>query len=279
MIIRFIIIGFILVFISFFSGGCYSGELTKYADDKNCSTTIEGIYYNETSSTIPPPNIFLKMPKYPKLLKGELISIDSMGVIFDPDNIGFTDYGPTFYPYDTLYGVIDTSGKLIYGSIPDYFAIKHTLMLGFERSDTREIVRLILQPNEPFAYCIDTGSYKITEINFVTKNKIEEIGYDLPDITIEIVPGSVNYLGNIYLDYKSKEEENVLVIPYSRYDSNKSAAIGVMFGLVGTVVNAIATELENDGLYHVINFERDKTFLPESNKPIKEISLIVKKRK
>jgi len=228
------------------------------------------------SATIDPPNIFLKMPKAPKLLKGKLISIDSIGVIFDQDNVGFSDEEAKLFPYDTLYGVIDSSGALIYGNVPGFYAVQHKLEIELLNLTTKEFRRLVLPPNEPFAYCIKEGNYKITGIKFIGKNDVEDIGTDLPEITFEVESGITNYLGNIYVDFKSENDENVMVIPCNRNDEGRSAALG-MFGLLGAVANAVATGIESSGLQHVIHIERDKNFLPESNKPIKEISLTIKK--
>lgn len=261
---------------SFFNIGCAHRELTKYVDDKNCLATIEGNYYKGVTSISDPPNIFLKMPKAPKLIKGELISIDSNGVTFDPDNVGFSDQEATFFPYDTLYGVIDTTGALIYGSVPEYYAIQHKLEIELLNLTTKDFARLVLPPNEPFAYCIKEGNYKVSGIKFIGKNNVEDIGTDFPECTFEVVADSTNYLGNIYVDYKSENDENVLVIPCNRNDEGRSATLG-MFGLLGAVANAVATGIESSGLQHVINIERDKNFLPESNKPIKEIFLSIKK--
>jgi hypothetical protein len=261
---------------SLFNIGCAHRELTKYVDNNNCQTTIEGNYYKGVTSIADPPNIFLKMPKAPKLLKGILISIDSNGVTFDPDNVGFSDQDATVFPYDTLYGVIDTTGTLIFGSVPEYYAVQHKLEIEVLNLTTKDIARLILPPNEPFAYCIKEGNYKVTGIKFVGKNNVEDIGTDFPDITFEVAPGIANYLGNIYVDFKSENDENVMVIPCNRNDESRSAALG-MFGLLGAVANAVATGIESSGLQHVIHIERDKNFLPELNKPIKEISLTIKK--
>jgi hypothetical protein len=266
----------LILVLSFFNIGCAHKELTKYVDDKGCLATIEGNYYKGISSTIDPPNIFLKMPKAPKLLKGKLLSIDSKGVTFDQDNVGFSDEEAMFYPYDTLYGVIDTTGALIYGSVPEYYAVQHKLEIELLNQTTKEFARLVLSPNEPFAYCIKEGKYKVAGIKFIGKSDIEDIGTDLPEITFEVVSAITNYLGNIYVDFKSENDENVIVIPCNRNNEGRSAALG-MFGLIGAVANAVATGIESSGLQHVIHIERDKNFLPESNKPIKEVSLTIKK--
>lgn len=262
--------------LSFFNIGCAHKELSKYVDDNNCLATMEGNYYKGVSSIAEPPNIFLKMPKAPKLLKGKLISIDSNGVTFDQDNVGFSDEEARFFPYDTLYGVVDTTGALIYGSVPQYYAVQHKLEIELLNLTSKEFRRIVLPPNEPFAYCIKEGNYKITGIKFIGKNDVEDIGTDLPEITFEVESGITNYFGNIYVDFKSENDENVMVIPCNRNDEGRSAALG-MFGLLGAVANAVATGIESSGLQHVIHIERDKNFLPESNKPIKEISLIIKK--
>lgn len=262
--------------ISFFNIGCAHRELTKYVDNTSCQTTIEGNYYKRITSIADPPNIFLKMPKAPKLLKGELISIDSNGVMFDPDNVGFSDQEATFFPFDTLYGVIDTTGTLIFGSVPEYYAVQHTLDIELLDLTTKDVARLVLPPNEPFAYCIKEGNYKVTGIKFIGKKGVEDIGTDFPEITFEVVPDVTNYLGNIYVDYKTENDENVMLVPCNRNDEGRSAALG-MFGILGAVANAVATGIESSGLQHVIHIERDKNFLPESNKPIKEIYLTVKK--
>lgn len=262
------------LFIFLLVTGCSSYELTKYSHNSSCSTTIEGNYYKDIESSYSYPAIFVKMTKYPKLVRGKLISIDDKGVIFDPDNIGFSNQPETFFSYDTLFGVIDNSGKLVYGDIPDFFALKHKMIIGLTESKTQQYVELILEPNEPFAYCLNPGNYSISSIQFISSKKVQDIGYDLPNIHLIIEEGKVNYFGNIYVDYKVKTDENIIVIPCTRNNTERSAALG-MFGLVGALANVVASEIESDGLHHIINIERDDNFLPEANKPIIDIMIDV----
>lgn len=266
----------VLVVVSFIISliGCSNHELTRYSDNPKCNTTIEGSYYKDLQSIIDPPHIFLNANKGQKLVRGQLLSVDSSGVLFDPDNIGFSNEDPTYYPYDTLYGVIDSFGKLIYGSIPNSYVKKHILTIGLEETKTQEFSRLILTPNEPFAYCINPGNYKITEINFTDK-KIQDIGTNFPEIMLTIKDGMVNYIGNVFVDKRKREDENVLVIPCKRNDEDRGAALGMMFGVIGAVADAIASEIESDGLYHIINIEQENSFLPEANKGVENIKLEV----
>lgn len=263
-----------IVFLVLLTVGCSTKELTKFSDDNSCLTTLEGNYFKDLTASTSYPAVFLKMPLNPKLLKGELISIDSNGIVFNPASVGFYDEEETFYPYDTLYGVINQKGKLVYGSIPEYYAVKHKLIMEISQVDTKSKSKLVLEPNEPFAYCINPGKYTITSIMFVTNKRLEDVGVDYPKVSLDIKEGNVNYFGNIYVDYKSAEDENVIVIPCMRNDPDGAAVAG-MFGLIGSVAHAISTGIESEGLHHVINIERDKNFLPESNLPITEVFIDV----
>ena len=118
--------------------GCTTRELSKFADNSSCETTFEGNYYKEISAKTSAAAVFLEMELHPKLLTGKLISIDSLGIWFDPDNIGFYDQEETFFSYDTLYGVIDSIGKLVYGNIPDFYAVNFDLVFEFENTKTKK---------------------------------------------------------------------------------------------------------------------------------------------
>lgn len=261
-----------VLLLAYFLSGCSSRELTKYADDNSCLTTLEGNYYKETGANCDHPAVFLKMPRNPKLMEGNIVSVDSSGILFDPDKVGFYDEDETHYSYDTLYGVIDAKGKLIYGNIPDYYAVSQRLVVELEKSETKKISELVLQPNEPFSYCIEPGQYKITGLKFIDKKDVQDIGTDFPVVSFSIEAGKANYMGNIYADYKTRDETNVLVIPCSKYDGDAQAGAG-MFGLIGSLAYAVANEIENADLHHVIHIELDKKFLPEANKSIVEINL------
>lgn len=255
--------------------GCSTQELTKYEDDNSCSTTLEGNYYKETTSNCDHPAVFLKMELAPKLLRGKLMRIDSSGVLFDPDNVGFYDEDPTLYSYDTLYGVINEEGKLIHGKIPKFYAVNQRLVLEIEKSKTRQLSQLNLYPNEPFAYCIEPGEYEIEIIKFIDEDEIEHIGYDFPALTFQIDSGKSNYLGNVFVDYKTRNDENVIIIPCTNYDKQSSAAAGMFGGLIGSIVYSVANSAENEGLHHVIDIVYDRNFLPESNKDVNNIEITI----
>lgn len=157
--------------------------------------------------------------------------------------------------------------------LPDSTSLQ--MIIGLQNTATRKYSELILQPNEPFAYCVEPGEYKILRLRFVRNKTIEDTGYGYPEISLNFESGSVNYLGNILVDYKAITEENVIVIPCRRNNKSRSAALG-MFGLIGAVANAVASEVESSDLYHVINIELDDNFLPEANLPITEVKITVK---
>lgn len=157
--------------------------------------------------------------------------------------------------------------------LPDSTSLQ--MIIGLQNTVTRRYSELILQPNEPFAYCVDPGEYKILRLRFVRNKTVEDTGYDYPEITFSFEGGRVNYFGNILVDYKDITEENVIVVPCRRNNKSRSAALG-MFGLIGAVANAVASEVESADLYHVINIELDDTFLPEANLPVTEVNISVK---
>jgi hypothetical protein len=263
--------------------GCSTKELIKYSDDNSCITTIEGNYFKELKPGYDYPVIFLKMEKYPKRIKGELIIVKEDGIIFDPDNIGFYDEDETFFSFDTLYGVVNSAGKLIYGAVPEFYdapPIRHKLIMELTKKETEDKTKLVLQPNEPFAYCINPGEYIVSVINFaIEENKLQDTGYDLPIINLTVEEGKANYLGNIYVDYKTKDDKNALVIPCKNEDAGASFTAGFLGGVIGSVAYAIANDISSSGLHHVIHIERDKNFLPEADKQIVEVDFKINNEK
>jgi hypothetical protein len=152
--------------------------------------------------------------------------------------------------------------------------VSHKLKIGISNLKNRKYRELVLFPNEPFSYCIDPGSYKILKIHFLESDEVVDQGTELPEITFTIDTGKVNYLGNIFVDYKTREEENTIVIPCNYYDANASAMAG-MFGLIGGLTYAIANDIANSGLHHVIHIERENDFIPEANLEVSEVEISV----
>ncbi len=274
-----VLFGFSLITLT----GCVSFELTKYEDEKNCQTTIEGNYFRKSQMASNLSIIYVKTDdEYSNQVRGRLISYDSTGIIFDPMDYKLYSEDEAFYPIDTLTGVIDSTSQLLYGSIPSYFSKKHNafifnykLHLGITNRTTYEYDELHLLPNEPFAYCIKPGEYEITDIKFVKDENYIDIGADFPKIYLQIDSGKANYLGDLYADFTEDLNKDVMKIYCSNYNSDAAFATGFMFGIIGAAVYTASMSIPDEDLFHIIRFENKKAFVPEANMEMKEIEMKV----
>ncbi|QQS37878.1 MAG: hypothetical protein IPM56_08040 [Ignavibacteriales bacterium] len=260
--------------------GCSSSELTKFSEDSSCKTTIEGNYYKVAIQKY--SQLYLKMEKHPKKVLGSLISFDSTNAVFVPVNMQMGDSDTSVVPVDTIYGLVDKFGNVLQGEIPEFWKkdlnedlINHKLWIGLTDIRTELYYELRLQPNEPFAYCINPGVYEVTLLDFYEDRDIADKGYDFGKIIITIKPGIVNYLGNIYADYRTKDDENIILVPCSYYNGGAQSAAGQFGGFLGSLVYTIANEISNSDLHHVIHIERDNNFIPEANLDVSDVEISV----
>lgn len=266
-----VLVTYVLLFLT----GCSSNKLIRLEDDQNCATIIEGYYSNPKIWNNYYPAFVLKNGKF-RLAKE--IKRDSIGIFFlEKKTRIFQTPDTLFFPFSEIQTVIDSTRLCTYGEIIDRHAfkdIKLTLHLAYDNDTTYKPIFLELEPNEKFSYCVKPGNYTIKGI-VVNNNGRLDGSLGIPKIKFNVESNKTNYIGSISLANNLSDSNNCIVVPYKCfYDSKKSAAVGFMFGLIGTIVYESTKSYndEADGIY-LIKINNDENFKYISNRE-KVINLI-----
>jgi hypothetical protein len=102
---------------------------------------------------------------------------------------------------------------------------------------------------------------------------------DLPEITLTIDTGKVNYLGEIYIDTKKPGDPGTLSIPYKSWNRDNAAAAGWIFGLAGSVVYSLTNSMGDAEAAKVMDLETDENFAPQAGYQIIPVTLHIKAAK
>lgn len=259
--------------------GCATTNLQTYKENSTCPTTLEGYYHEYTVLKNDYPCIFVKDKRGPLYMKGELLEKDPAGVLFKKKAGGLYSNDPVYYPLDTLLAVVDTSGKTVYGKVPDKYLLGMHMNIELEDTNHHDRTMLIMEldPDRPFCYCMQPGDYRVKQIIWENEKKDVMEGVDMPDITFTIDSGRVNYLGDMYIDKNKPGDAGTLSIPYKSWNRDNEAAAGWMFGLAGSLVYSLANSLEGAENVKVISLETDEKFKPQAGYQIVPVTLHVKK--
>ncbi len=261
--------------------GCATTNLVRYSDNHNCLTTLEGKYSQPNPLTVKYPCIFVKDFRFPKYIGGEFIGRDSNGVLFKPKASGLYSTEPIYFPYDTLTGVVDGSGRIVYGEVNEHYITGIKMNLELENTVHPELDKLILQliPGESFSYCVDPGEYKIKRITWETERQDFMEGMDIPEIRFTVDSGKANYLGDLNVNIKRLEDKDVILIPFKSYNKGNAAMSGFLFGAIGAAIYASSYEMsEADGV-QIVNFDYSGDFIPASKLVPNPLTIYIKEKK
>ncbi len=258
--------------------GCATTNLKTFEQNHSCSTTLEGYYHEFTVLKVDHPCLFVKDKRGPVFLTGELIQNDSAGVLFKKKAGGLYSNDPVYYPIDTLLAIVDSSGKVVYGEVPEKYILDMHMTIELEdiNNPDRTMLNMELDPDHSFAYCMEPGEYRIKQIIWENDRKDVIEGMDLPVITFTVESGKVNYLGEIYIDKNKPGDPGTVSIPYKSWNRDNAAAAGWMFGLAGSLVYSLTNSLEGVENVKVISLETDENFIPEAGFQIIPVTLHVK---
>ncbi|HKB85006.1 MAG TPA: hypothetical protein VKD08_02465, partial [Ignavibacteriaceae bacterium] len=176
---------------------------------------------------------------------------------------------------------VDTSGKAIYGEVPGKFLLGMHMNIELEDVNQPQRTKLImeLKPDHSFAYCMQPGEYRVKQITWENENKDVLESVDLPEITLTIDTGKVNYLGEIYIDTKKPGDPGTLSIPYKSWNRDNAAAAGWIFGLAGSVVYSLTNSMGDAEAVKVMDLETDENFAPQAGYQIIPVTLHIKAAK
>ncbi len=225
--------------------GCNNAiKLTKIEKRPRCPTTVEGQFVSEEEWHGKAPAIIFRERGHYKIYPGEIISLDSAGVIFDADRQSpVFDPEPKYYPFKEIETVVDSEGKAIAGKFPAKLITIWHIELHLKNLDNPEVPVSIIEtePNKPFGFCIPPGSYAIKEIRFIDDHSNIDINADSLNISLKIQASRVNYIGDIYLDSQPPENLSAdsLTIPYKIHSRPEGQAMaGVLGGAIGGMLYA-----------------------------------------
>ena len=264
---KFTFLSIILISLIFIEA-CSYNKFALYEDDSKCDTVIEGYYASSKIWNTFYPAFISKKGIFKRAAE---LSRDSNGVYFKEISTRIFQTPDTlFYAYDDLQVIIDSTKKCTFGDIPNRFFYKGidiTLYLSYPDDPKYKPLYIELEPNEKFSYCVRPGKYIIDKIEFKIKDNIDQ-SYKIPKISFNVDANKRNYLGSIRLVDNEKDSADCLKIPYTNLvNSGESAGVGVMFGLIGTVIyqgiRAMNTDIDG---YYYMKVENDSSFSNSTGK-------------
>ncbi len=275
------VINYFILFYLFFHVGCASTKVPTLKQSPNCKTTLEGYFHSNAVFGMAVPFLMLNKKDYPELLFGKLKSLEENGVRFDPNRESpFYDPEETFYPFEDVKVLIGRNGEVIYGEVPDDLKRKWSLSLYIVNDSLPEpeTMRLILNENSKFSFCLPSGSYTITDIIFFDYDNKTNQAIDFPEMKIYVTDKCSNYLGDLYLGYENLNDSNTALLPY-KFLRNSNANFS-SFGLIGGAISGAADEASKSSeIIGKLKFtvKSDENFIKEGSGPLKVNLLRVKK--
>ena len=240
--------------------GCQRmSKVHTLAEEQDCVTSLEGYYCCKDWMGAKPALILKKESKSKRArdTKSTLITyevIEGQIVSQDEDGVTFTATGAdkslgsesNYYPFDQIATLIDDDGNIVYGVLPKKYSNAPTMEWWLELSDIyysdSKTHKLVLQPNEPFAFCLPGGEYIVKAIYFSDNIGNVSRGVDYPELTIPVNPGYANYIGHIFISMERTEiadsfyVSNRFTIPCKILSSSETSGLGVFGGVVGGAV-------------------------------------------
>jgi hypothetical protein len=265
----------ILILTGLFMGCSSAREATRTRDDPTCRTVVEGYLHSRVLFNGKVPALVLhSTPQTKKILTGEIVSVNDSGITFDPAREGpLHDPDAKLYPYSGIQCAIDSTGDIVYGELPERFTNVWNMEVELIREDgpSDKPIKLVLNPNERFSYCINPGSYAVRQIVFNSNRRYVDQGVSLPPMSVVVRENASNYIGDLYLNFASELDSSVCLI---KAEAKYRPGYGVMmnFGLIGGIAEALGRE----GLQgHTLQVRVDSSHGSETNLPKSIVPLII----
>ncbi|NOX90783.1 MAG: hypothetical protein GXO77_17420 [Calditrichaeota bacterium] len=258
--------------------GCSPKAITL-SDYPRCKSTVEGFYHYRSRWNGKFPVLFKKKDRKIIPVYGKILEQKEDGFLFDPKRQGpLYDPEPEFFPNEKIVAVIDSSNKIIFGELPEKYKRTWELFLFVKNMDVKgsEIKVLELKPNKRFGFCLVPGNYHIKKIRFKNNEGLIDEALDLPNLYFSVESNSVNYIGDIYLDFYDKKN-NVIYLPYKNvYNPSEVAIAGVMGGAIGGALYVAFKAAKGAEGIHVMTIEDDASFSSFIKLPKKTNMITVK---
>jgi hypothetical protein len=273
-------------------------------EQPDCLTSLEGYYYCKDKWTGPTPVLILKETReitrstrkttqrdVYKSIKGKIISTDENGVTFaSKQDERSSEFTSNYYPFSEIETLIDEDGRIVYGSIPMKYSQGLSLELWLEfdmaYSSGAKPLKIVMEPNKCFSYCVPWGTYKVTKIMIKDNHNAVGMGDKYPDLFIKIDEGKANYIGHLFISMQKDEVPDSLYVPvgftitYKTLSSGSSSAGfwgGVLGGAAGGAIVAASTIESISGEREML-VGIDKKYKPVCKSPLKQNIITVKKK-
>jgi hypothetical protein len=237
-----------------------------------CKTVIEGNYYQNIIWHGRTPALVIESFNGNSTLYGELIEVNDKGIVFDAErNNPLFNAPKKLYKYKDIVCAINEEGEIIYGEIPKgKNNIFWTMNLEFISVDSlnKNKYKITLYPNRRFSYCMPPGIYSIENITFLVKS--ESAKYDitseakfLPNITMNVKQDYINYIGDIFLNFKENIGDSVIVLPFqSQMKTGKLPMSNFPFSSIPS--SPSVEELKDQPIqYHLLQIKMDVDYKPQ----------------
>ena len=159
------------------------------------------------------------------------------------------------------------------------------LELDMAYSSDAKPLKIIMEPNKRFSYCVPRGNYKVSNIFLKDRSNNIGVGEEYPELTIKLEDGHANYIGHIFVALQKDEVPDSLYVPnrftisYAGMSSGSSdGGAGFLFGGAGGAISAAASAGKISGEKQVL-VGIDKNYKPACKSPLKQSIIIVKKKK
>ena len=202
----------VAVFVLF--SGCVN-RAVKTKNDPNCRTTLVGKLHVPLYWTGEKPPVLVRKHDYQyTTYYGQIIEINENEVIFDQNRESLLfNPEPTSFPIEEVACLIDSSGKVLLGSIPRTYYTPWEFEIGVVpvENEKRKPLWIRFDANQPFSYCLPPAKYKIKSFIFFKGPQVYDYSYGRPSTTFVVEPNKTNYLGDLFLDVPLEKAYTITV--------------------------------------------------------------------
>jgi len=232
--------------ICFIASGCAS-RIPTLSQSPGCETSVEGYYHCNDPWSKAKPAIIIRQGMQMKIITGAIVSMDAVGVTFDPSGEGqVRDPKPEYFRFDKIETLIGEDGTVLHGSIPEEYSRAYILdlhLIPVDASGSKKIT-LSLKPNARFGLCVPPGVYVVSGIRFRNDfQKMVDAGVEYPRLTVPVTENRANYIGDLYIDCNDAPQQDLIIIPY-KIEHRPSTVIEEM--LLSAAVGAVGGVIDPD---------------------------------
>jgi hypothetical protein len=256
-----------LCIISVTVNSCGIHEAVKTEDAQNCKAVIEGFLNSKVTFIRKGPALIFNQSRDESIIYGQIVSKNDSGIFFLQDPFYTPD--PTFFSYKNIQCAIDSNRTIIYGKLPKRFQFYWGMEWSIVSIDdsSQEPIKMVLNANKPFSYCLKPGTYCVSDIEFEGNySEFVDKADSLPRIIFNVETNKVNNLGTINLDFTNIFDSSVCVIP-SIIDvrpMQERAFMRKPEGLLGKILKSYGVKILSEN--HMFTVSQDSIY--ESTIPL-----------